>query len=197
MHAGQSLVEQPGWRDAVGDAGVPDLPLGPREPLRHRRLGDEERPGDLDGRQAAERAQRQGDPSVRREGRMAAREEQAEAVVGQVHHLLVAPETSEGIELSRDLQLLPSESLPAQTIDRTVAGGGGDPGTRVVRHPLACPAIEGDDERVLYGLLRQVEVPGHADEGRDRTPRLVAERAIDDRVRVGGDGDRTILSRRP
>ena len=65
--------------------GIPaaaDLPLRAHEPLGHRRLGDEERAGDLLRRQAAERAQRQRDLRLARECGMAAREDQAQPFVG-------------------------------------------------------------------------------------------------------------------
>ena len=46
-HGAQALREQVVGRDAQRNRGVPDLPLGPHEPLGHRRLGDEEGAGDL------------------------------------------------------------------------------------------------------------------------------------------------------
>ncbi len=74
-----------------------DLALRAHEPLRHRRLRDEERARDLVGRQAAERAQRQRDLRVERERRMAAGEDELEPLVGEhglvqvVVHGLAAP----------------------------------------------------------------------------------------------------------
>ena len=65
----------------VGDARVADLSFGPHEPLSHRRCGHEEGAGNFVRLQAAERAQRQGDLCFEREGWMAARENQSEAVV--------------------------------------------------------------------------------------------------------------------
>ena len=71
-------------RDAVGDAGV--LDLGPRadQPLLHRRLGDQERPGDLGGRQPAQRPQGERHPRRHRQRRVAAGEDQAQPLVGDV-----------------------------------------------------------------------------------------------------------------
>ena len=68
-----------------------DLALGAHEALRHRRLGHEERAGDLGRRQAAERAQRERDLRVGRERRVTAREDELQALVGErrgVHRLL-------------------------------------------------------------------------------------------------------------
>ena len=78
----EPLGQELGRRDAVGDPGVADLALGPDEALGEGRFRDEERPGDLGRRQAAERAQRQRHPRVHRERRMAAGEDEAQAVVG-------------------------------------------------------------------------------------------------------------------
>jgi hypothetical protein len=63
-------------RDAVRDAGAPDLPLRAHEPLREGLLRHEEGAGDLRRRQPAHQTQRQRDLRVRRERRMAAREEE-------------------------------------------------------------------------------------------------------------------------
>ena len=46
--------------------------------------GDQERPGDLVGGQAAEQPQRQGDAGLGREDRMTGREDEAEQVVADV-----------------------------------------------------------------------------------------------------------------
>ena len=57
----QALREQMvGWH-AERDSRGADLPLRPHETLGHRRLGREERVGDLDGRQAADLSQRERD----------------------------------------------------------------------------------------------------------------------------------------
>ena len=59
-----------------GHAGGHDLALGPRETGRHRRLGDEEQPGDVRRRQTEDQPQRQGAgriPGRGRDGRRAGR----------------------------------------------------------------------------------------------------------------------------
>ena len=55
--------------DAVGDVGGADLVLRADEPLRHRRLGHEERPGDLAGLEPPDEAERQGHLGARSRGR--------------------------------------------------------------------------------------------------------------------------------
>jgi len=65
-HRGQPLGEIGAARDLVRDAGLGERPLGPDDPLRHGRLGDQERPGDLRGGQPAEQPEGERDPAVRR-----------------------------------------------------------------------------------------------------------------------------------
>ena len=57
------------------------------------------------------------------------------------------------------------------------------PGVR--GHAAIGPRPQGLGERLLHGLLGQVEVAEHADEGRDRPSLLLAEQAVDDLPRVG------------
>ena len=59
----QPLGQELGRRHAVRDPGVADLALGPDQALGQGRLRDEEGPGDLGRRQAAERAQGQRHPA--------------------------------------------------------------------------------------------------------------------------------------
>ena len=80
-HRGEPVGQQVRGRHAERDPGGPDLALRAHEPLRHRRLGDEEGARDLVGRQAAERPQRERDLRVERERRVAAGEEQLEPLV--------------------------------------------------------------------------------------------------------------------
>ena len=55
QHAREALGQLVVGRHAVGDAGGDDLALRPHEPLVHRRLGGEERPGELGDLEPAER----------------------------------------------------------------------------------------------------------------------------------------------
>ena len=48
--------------------------------------------------------------------------------------------------------------------------------------PRCRPRLERGDERLLDRLLGEIEVAEDADEGRDRSPGLLAEQAIDDRA---------------
>ncbi len=68
-------------RHLIGDLRVADLSLGSYDPLGQRRCRREKRSRDLLRRQAADLAKRQGDLGVRRQRRVTAGEDEAEAIV--------------------------------------------------------------------------------------------------------------------
>ena len=68
-------------RDAEGDAGLLDLALRAHEPLGHRLARHQEGPGDLVRAQSTQRPQRERDLGLEGERRVAAGEEQLEALV--------------------------------------------------------------------------------------------------------------------
>ena len=80
----QPLLQQLGRRNPVRDARVIDLAARPHQPLRHRGLRDEERSCDLGHRETGDGAQRQCHAGCERQGRMAAREDQAQPIVVDV-----------------------------------------------------------------------------------------------------------------
>jgi hypothetical protein len=112
---------------------------------------------------------------------VAAGEDQAQAIVGQlglrflVDLLGVGREPLEALE---NLSLRLKGPGAAQAVDRLVAGDAGDPGTGVARNPVTRPALERDDERLLDGVLGDVEVAEYANQRGDRPPRLVPEQAV-------------------
>ena len=183
----QPLGKQLRRRDTERDARVPDLALRSDEALSEGRLGDEKGARDLGRGQPTERPQRERDPCVHRESRVAAREDEPQSVVWDRHRVL----RGRGLErrqsridrrLARQLLGLLDQPLPpAEPIDRPVPGRRRDPGTRVVGNTADRPCLERGDERVLDRFLRKVEVAGDANERRDRTALLVTEQAVDDR----------------
>jgi hypothetical protein len=176
-HRSKPVGQQVRRRHAERDAGGGDLLLGPHEALRHRRLGDEECARDLVGRQAAECAQRQRDLSVQRECRVAAGEDQLQALVGDlglVDHVLGR---LLGVEQPR---LRGERAIPADAVDRAVARGRHEPRARVGGGAVARPALGGDRESILGGLLGELEVAEEADQGREHAPPLVAEGLLED-----------------
>ena len=124
---------------------------------------------------------------------MAAREDQAQAVVADRHLVgLVTHRRVDGGELCLDdrvasqlIGLVPEPTSSAQSIDGAIAGGGRDPRARIGRDAPIRPDLERGDERVLDGLLGQIEIAEDADERRDRPSLLFAEEAIDDLVGRG------------
>ena len=153
-------------RDAVRDAGVVDLALGPHEALRHRRLGHEERAGDLGRGEAGERAQRERDLRLDRQRRVAAREDQAEPVVGDAA-VVDRDRWVVGHQDGRLPCLRRAGLRAAQPVERAVAGGRREPGARVGGHAVARPPLERPREGVLRALLGEVPVARGPDQGGD------------------------------
>ena len=174
-HGREPVGQQVGRRDPERDPGVADLVLGADEPLRHRLARDEERAGDLLGGQPAEGAQGQRDLRVERQRRVAAGEDQLEPLVGDraSSSPLRPPCASGDVELAESSR----RSVRSRRI-RSIArlrAGRHQPGARVGGHAVARPALGGDRERLLGGLLGELEVAEEADQvGEDASP-LVAE----------------------
>src|ERR671922_612913 len=119
-------------RHADRDRGLADLALGADEPLRERWLGEQERTRDLGRLQAADEPERERDLRLRRERRVAAREDEAQPLVGdraRVHLLSRAPRKL--LEPAEQLGLPLEIALAADAVDRAVAGRGHDPGTGI------------------------------------------------------------------
>src|SRR5437868_6260258 len=88
----------------------------------------------------------------RRLSRMAAGEDQPQAVV--VHAALVLGHSFvllrvEADELLEPIGAVREGAVAAKPVDRPPAGGGGDPGTRVLGHAVALPRRHGSGKRVL------------------------------------------------
>jgi hypothetical protein len=116
---------------------------------------------------------------------MADGEDQPQPLVGDRAHdrFLVVHVPAECAQLGLERRLAPGPAaLAADPVDRAVARRGDDPRRRVGRRAIARPALEGDEERVLDGLLGAIEVAEDAREQRDRLPRLAPEQAVDEDV---------------
>ena len=126
----------------------------------------------------AERPQRQRDLAVEGERGVAAGEEQLEPLVGNrgLIHLVL-----HGLRNVEQARLLGEGAVSPDPVDGPVARRRHQPGPRVVGRPLARPALRRDRERLLSGLLGQLEAAEEADQvGEDAAP-LVSEDLVEDR----------------
>src|SRR5438477_10697046 len=94
---------------------------------------------------------------------MAAGEDQAESLVGQrVVFVLVALELCQPLE---QLRLARERSFPADAVDRPVARGRDQPGAGILGRAVARPVLERRRDRILKGVLCELEVAEDADQG--------------------------------
>ena len=177
-HVREALGEQVVGRHAERNPRLANAALRADEPLGERPLGNEERAGDLGCREAGDLAQREGHSGVDRERRVAAREEQREALVRDRAHV--------GVLLGRNV-LEPGEQLglacerpvAPDPVDGAVAGRRHDPGAGRARHAVARPALERLREGVLHRVLGEREITEDAGEDRDGTRPLLAKRRLE------------------
>ena len=153
------------------EAATPQRPLGPADPLRHRRLRHVERVGDLARGETADRAQGQGDLGGGREVGVAAAEEQEEGVVALVRD-------GSGRRL-RVLLLLaaPAGGLAAARVDEPPGRHRGQPGARIARRMIG-PDPERLQQRLLQRVLGGIEVLAPPDQAREHPRDEGAQRAL-------------------
>ena len=159
----------------VGNARVPDLGLCAHDALSQGGRLREERVSDLFGAEVADLAQRQRDLGVRRQGRMAAGEDQPQLVV--VYALLIARHAVPrfGVELLGDLrQRCIEPSAPPQAVDRLEAARRHEPRPGVRGHTVLRPTLDRRGEGVMQRLLGEVKVAEQADQGGENATRLGA-----------------------
>ncbi len=113
-------------RHAEGNPRLPQPPLGPDEPLGQGCLRDQERARDLGCLEATHLAEREGDAGLDCERRVAAREEQREALVGDRAHVVVLRH-GDRLEAGKQLRLARERALAADPVDRAVSRCGDDP----------------------------------------------------------------------
>ena len=148
-------------------------PLGPRDPLPHSGVLDQEPARDLLGGQPADQPERQGRPGLRRQRRVAGQEHQAQHVVLDVVDLvdeLGHRDLREFVAQAGDLLAVPLGA--AERVDRPAFGHRHQPGAGVGRYAVARPRLQGGDERVLGEVLGEGEVAGHPGQAGDHACRL-------------------------
>ena len=170
-HGGRALHQLVGRRHHEGNPGVTDLALGPDQPLGHGRLGHEKGPGDLVRRHARQRAQGQCHLRLERQCGVAAREHQAQPVVGHLGLAVVGLHRQPVILTQchdRDLpRLCRARPVAPETIEGAVTGHRRQPRAGAARDAVAGPALQRGRKGILRALLGQVPVAGHADQRRD------------------------------
>ena len=159
----------------VRDRRVTDLALGTNEALRDRGLGYEERARHRGGLEAADRPKRERDLGLPVQRRMAAREEEPQAVIGAhrpsgrdrcIHLGGLRGQLAHAFPVSR---------VAPQPVDRLAPRRGHEPCAGVVRDAVGRPVLERRHRRVLDQLLREVPVAEDPDERRRQPAALLAQ----------------------
>jgi hypothetical protein len=107
---------------------------------------------------------------------MAAGEDQAEPFVGQGRLLVVALQLREPLQ---ELGLSLERSLSPYSVYRSVARRREEPGGRAIGDALEGPPLDRRCDRVLEGVLGELEVAEDADQVREDAAPLLAEDALD------------------
>jgi hypothetical protein len=185
LHRGEPVLEVPGSELEEGPRPREHL-LRSREPLLHRRQRDEEGPGDLVRREAAQEREDERDLRVLRDVRVTAGEHHPQLVVpqrgGQVRQRRSgAGVRALGIRLSADLRSeSPGGALPSQLADGPVARRSHQPRGRVVRDAPEGPHLDRRGERLLHRVLgeRQVMHAQHPGQRRDEPAGFTPEEVL-------------------
>src|SRR5207249_2431355 len=157
------------------------------------RFGHEKCTGDLRRRESAERAQRQGDLSFLREGRVAAREDEPQTVVEPSRHIVVLCEVRGGRRLSNEEPLLlGANALAAETIERLATRRRHDPPGGRFRDALSWPVHNCRGEGLLERVLSDVEIACEANQRCEDAPGSFTKYAFDDLV--GGGHDAPVMN---
>ena len=197
QNAGEALLEQGRRRNAERDPGFEDLALGAHDALRERRLADDEGAGQLRRVETGDRLQRQRDPRLDRQRRVAAGEQQAEPVVVDRRRRGAGRDRAVVVVVTLALQardLAGEIRVAAQPVERLAPGGRRDPRGGFGGNAARRPRLERDRERVLRRVLRQREVAEPPGETGDDPSPLDPHRALDLRMddRLG-----SVVSRAP
>ena len=121
---------------------------------------------------------------------MAAGEDEAEPVVLRQHPTGLRPARGHVAQLlTDDPQSLAVPRVAAQPVNRPVARGREEPGTRIARYAVARPRLEGNHEGLLDELFREFPVPEDANQGSHQPSTLLADgfrqACIDERPWLG------------
>jgi hypothetical protein len=168
MEDGIESLGQVGRRgDLLGDAGVLDFGFGADDALGVRGRIGEDSAGDLFGGQAADFAEGEGDLRIGRDGRMAAGENQAQAIIFNIFGFRFCWIAGVGFELIGDGHQRGIEfGAAAHGVDALESAGGDQPGTGIGGDALARPLLDGGGKGVVKGFFGEIEIAEEADECR-------------------------------
>ena len=171
----------------VRDARVADLGLRADEALRHGRGRHEKRARDLVRLEAAQRAKRERDLRLGGQRRVAAGEDQPEAIIGDLGRIVVGLLGGRA-QLRRGIRFqLVREPRPApDAIDALVPGRLDDPGPRRLGNAGGPPLVHRGHKGFLGGLFGQVEIADEANEGGDDPAPIGAVDRVDSLVGIQG-----------
>ncbi len=162
-------------------------PLGPHQPLGHRRLGGQVGPGDLARRQPGHQPQRQGGLRLGGQAGVAADEHQPQHVV-----LDVVEGSDDPLLAHLVSQLLGHRTegaiaalASAECVDGPALGGRHQPGAGVAGYAIGRPLGQCRHEGVLGQVLGQADVADDPNQPGDQPSRLLAPDRLD-----GGRGGR-------
>ncbi len=157
--------------DGVGDFGVADFALGADQALGHGGGRDQEGSRDFVGFEAAQRAERERDLRLRSQRRVAASEDELEAIVGDFGVLVIGGIDGLGELVGVGRELFVEAGAAANQVDGFVAGGLDDPGSGEFGDSGGAPLVDGRGEGFLGGFLGELEIAHLADQrGHDAAP---------------------------
>ncbi len=163
-HAGEALLQLRALRNAIRDARIGDLALGPNDALGDRALGHEEGSCDLRRGQPAHRPQGQGEPRLRRQGRVTAREDEPKAIVGDLIAFRI--ELVEFPHHRLHLQFASEGRRAPQPVEGSVLRDGRQPRARIARDAVARPRDHGRFECLGGAVLGERPVASDPDQRR-------------------------------
>src|SRR5581483_7892704 len=157
-------------RNTIRNSGVPNLALGSHQSLRQCWQWYQEGTGNLSGGEATERMQGEGDLRLQCQRGMTAGEHELEPFVrdGGIFHILCSSLFLSLLLLKQRLNhdlFARKRVLTAQAVNGLVPGGRSDPGTRIMRNTIDTPAFKGHQQRILQGILGQLEISHRANQG--------------------------------
>ena len=187
QHAVQPRRQIRARRHLIRNARIANLRLRAHDALGERGRGREKGARDLLGREPADFAQRERDLRVRREGRMAAGEDEAQAIVFYAFLLGFRCDLRVGVQLVGKLgERCIEPRAPADLVDRLEAARRNEPRARIVRHAVALPLLDCRGECVVQRFLREVEAAEEPDERCEHAARLGAVNRVDGRAHAPG-----------